>query len=249
MITKDSRNILVADDSLFFRTRLSDILIEAGHKVKFAKDGNEAINEIKANSSGMDLLILDLQMPGVDGFAVLKWINENGYKGKFPVLAITGAYEPTSVMENLKSLGASGFMSKVFPPEQIIFRVNRLLFTDKATSGVARERVPVSIPVDFTFGGVTNTGVLINISEGGAFLHTKAELLKGSMLELRFCLPGSNKIINTRGIVRWFPYEIVSKIIFCGYGINFTSISHEDQELLNDFISGELGKIDRVLGD
>ncbi len=38
MITKDSKNILLADDSLFFRTKLSDILVEAGHKVRFSKD-------------------------------------------------------------------------------------------------------------------------------------------------------------------------------------------------------------------
>ena len=39
MITKNSKNILIADDSVFFRTKLSDILVEAGHKVRFAKDG------------------------------------------------------------------------------------------------------------------------------------------------------------------------------------------------------------------
>jgi len=45
MITKESRNILVADDSLFFRNKLTDVLIEAGHSVKVVKNGREAIEK------------------------------------------------------------------------------------------------------------------------------------------------------------------------------------------------------------
>src|SRR3972149_3951223 len=94
MITKDSKRILVADDSIFFRTKLSDILVEAGHKVKFAKDGRELIKEISIDAGGVDLLMLDLQMPDIDGFGVLNWLSENGLKGRFPVLVITGGSSP-----------------------------------------------------------------------------------------------------------------------------------------------------------
>lgn len=243
MITGDSKNILVADDSLFFRIKLSDILIEAGHKVTAAKDGAEVIERLKKDGHGTDLLILDLQMPGIDGFGVLKWIGENGLKDAFPVLAITGVFEPANVLESLKVLGASGFMSKDLTPEQIVFRVNRLLFFDKFTSRALRERVPVTIPVDFTYGETRKSGTIINLSEGGAFLHTRVELLKGTSLHLRFTLPGSEKVLDIGAIVRWFPYEIISKIIFCGYGIMFTAMSTEDQRLLNDFISSEAARL------
>jgi CheY-like chemotaxis protein len=47
MITENSKNILLADDSVFFRTKLSDILIEAGHKISFASDGREVINKVQ----------------------------------------------------------------------------------------------------------------------------------------------------------------------------------------------------------
>ncbi len=70
MITKNSKNIMVADDSLFFRTKLSDILVEAGHRVRFAKDGREVISELKIDPGGVDLLMLDLQLPEIDGFGV-----------------------------------------------------------------------------------------------------------------------------------------------------------------------------------
>jgi CheY-like chemotaxis protein len=51
MITKTPKDSLLADDSEFFRTKLSDILIEAGHKVTFASDGREVINKVHSSSS------------------------------------------------------------------------------------------------------------------------------------------------------------------------------------------------------
>ena len=129
MITKDSKYILVADDSLLLRTKISDILVEGGHRVKIAKNGKEAIEEVRIGANGIDLLILDLQMPEVDGFGVLDWIKSSGHGRKFPILVMTGAYDATQIlMEELKSLGVSDYMSKDMSPEQIISRVNRFLF-------------------------------------------------------------------------------------------------------------------------
>ena len=131
MLTHDSKNVLIADDSIFFRTQLSDIITEAGHKVSCVKNGLKLIEVIKAGQCSIDLLILDLQMPKMDGFSALKWLKENGYAGKFPVLVSTGAYEAGTIVNDLRELGASGFMSKASTPEQILFRVNNLLFPTK----------------------------------------------------------------------------------------------------------------------
>lgn len=243
MITKDSKNILIADDSVFFRTKLSDILVEAGHKVRFAKDGRELINEIKIDANGVDLLMLDLQMPDIDGFGVLQWIAEQGLRGAFPVLVITGVYEPGEIMDRLRGLGASGLMTKGLTPEQIIFRVNRLLFPEKTAQGQPRMRVPISIPVDFTLGDMTRTGFLLNISETGVFLHTKAELLTGSLLWLRFCLPDSETVLGPKAIVKWSTADVAKKTLFGGYGLMFTSIEADELEHVKAFISAEAKKL------
>lgn len=249
MITKDSKNILLADDSLFFRTKLSDVLNEAGHNVMFAKDGSEAIKEIKRDPEGIDILILDMQMPNVDGLGVLKWIKDNGYGGKFPVLVITGAYEPTQVIETLKNIGAAGFMTKDLAPEQIVFRVNRLLFKDKAATGPPRKRVPASIPVDFKSGDSAFTGTILTISEGGVFLFTDVKFHMGTMLQMRFSLPGTEKILNVKGTVKWSPEEIEGKRILGGYGIMFTSLSQDDQNILKEFVSSEIIKLEQILNE
>ena len=242
MITKDSRNVLVADDSVFFRTKLSDILVEAGHKVRFAKDGRELINEVRIDSNGIDLLILDLQMPDIDGFGVLKWLNDNGYR-ESSRYSLTGVYEPGNIVEKLKGLGASGLMTKGYTPEQIIFRVNRTLFPDKASKGISRERVPVSIPVDFILGDRARTGFLLNLSETGAFLHTKADLLTGAMLRLKFTIPGADRVIDLKCIIKWSTSEVASKTLFGGYGLMYTSVTDADQEMLKTFIANESRKL------
>ena len=126
-----SKQILIADDDNFFRVKLGDVLAEAGHEIRFAASGSEVIEEIKKNPAGIDLLTLDLQMPDIDGFGVLEWINAHGYRGRFPVLVVSGVSEPSHVLERLKTLGASGLMTKSFTPEDTLARVNKLLFPDR----------------------------------------------------------------------------------------------------------------------
>lgn len=243
MITKDSKNIFVADDSIFFRTKLSDILVEAGHKVRFAKDGQELIKELRIDSDAIDLLILDLQMPEIDGFGVLKWLKDNGFNGKFPVLVVTAVYEAGHVVDSLRDLGAAGLMTKDFTPEQIIFRVNRILFPDKVTQRAAPERVPVSLPVDFTVGEKMQTGFILNISEGGVFLHTNTDILIGAMPLLRFTLPGVNRVLNLKGVVKWSTNDVQHNTLFGGYGVMFTPLSAEDHAALEAFVDAETKKL------
>ncbi|MBI5562535.1 MAG: response regulator [Deltaproteobacteria bacterium] len=243
MITKDSKNVFIADDSVFFRAKLSDILVEAGHKVRFAKDGRELIKEIRIDHDGIDLLVLDLQMPDIDGFGVLRWLKENGFAGRFPVLVVTSVYEAAHVVDGLRELGAAGLMTKGFTPEQIIFRVNRILFPDKVAKRAPAERVPVSMPVDFTVGGKQQTGFILNISEGGAFLHTNADILVGAMPHLKFSLPGSDRVFDVKAVVKWSTSDVQHKTLFGGYGVMFTSVSEEDQTILKHFVDEESKKL------
>ncbi|MBI5885779.1 MAG: response regulator [Deltaproteobacteria bacterium] len=244
MITKDSKNIYIADDSIFFRTKLSDILVEAGHKVRFARDGNELLREIQIDHDKIDLLILDLQMPEIDGFGVLKWLKENGYAGKFPVLVVTSVYEAAHVVDNLRELGATGLMTKGFTPEQIIFRVNRILFPEKSAQRAPAERVPISLPVDFTLGeDKKQTGFILNISEGGTFLHTNAQLLIGAMPHLKFSLPGVDRVFDLKAIVKWSTNDVAHKTLFGGYGLMFTGMTDDERAALKQFVSSEIDRL------
>ncbi len=239
MITKNSKNILLADDSSFFRLKLSTILSEAGHRVTFAGDGREVIKKIQASPDGIDLLILDLLMPHVDGFGVLEWMNENGYLGRFPVLAVTGVYEPGEVVDRLKALGADGFMTKAFSPEEIVYRINRLLFPEKTDQRNTDQRVPISVPVDYTVNDTTYTGFLLNRSTTGIFLHTMIGILPETVVRMKFSLPGSDRVFDVEGIVMWSTSLSTSKGLFIGAGIKFDSLTDEQREELRRFVDEE----------
>lgn len=242
MITTNSKNVLLADDSVFFRTKLSAILIEAGHKIWFASDGNEVIKSIEEGTEKVDLLILDLQMPNVDGFAVLEWISKSRFSGTFPILVVTGVYEPDEVVERLQKLGAKGLMSKGFTPEQVLYRVNMLLFPDMAVTR-ANGRVPISVPVDFTLTDESYTGFILNISTSGLFLHTRMDMLPGSEIELKFLIPTATKVITAKTTVAWATPSSATKSLFGGAGLKFTKISNEDGELIREYVNDEIKKM------
>lgn len=87
----DKKTILVVDDSNIIRNFVKRIFSEK-YNVGTATDGEEAINIIKANMNNdfIETILLDLNMPKVDGFAVLEFMKENGLLKKMPVSIISG---------------------------------------------------------------------------------------------------------------------------------------------------------------
>jgi CheY-like chemotaxis protein/Tfp pilus assembly protein PilZ len=246
MITDKPKNILVADDSKFFRNKLSLILSEGGHNVKCVSDGGGVKKEIGEHPNDIDALILDLQMPNIDGFEVLEWMKENAYRGLFPVLVVTGVYKPGEVVDRLKALGVRGFITKDFTPEQIIHCLNRILLPKEADE--RREpRLPISIPVYFTVEGKGNVGTILNISASGLFLQTSLEFLPGTELKLKFILPDSDRLFLIEGIVNWTTPSKAGSRLFDGAGIQFTSISDKNKEGIRVFVEKENEKISRFL--
>jgi CheY-like chemotaxis protein len=190
------------------------------------------------------MILLDLQMPSLDGFGVLKWMHDNGHRAKPPALVVTAIKEPWNATETLKKLGAAGLLTKNFTPEELIFRVNKVLFSDKAALGSPRKRAPVSITADFSVGENKHLGTILNLSESGVFLHTPVELLTGAMLNIKFSLPDGSADIEAKGLVRWTTGENAAKTVFGGGGIMFTIITPEHQEAIKKFVSVELVRLD-----
>jgi CheY-like chemotaxis protein len=234
MITNDAKQILLVDDSMFFRTKIADILSAAGHSVVMAEDGEEALSEIKSSSGDIDLIILDLEMPNLDGFGVLEWMQKYGHTGKIPVVIVTGEYEEDEVMDRLQTLGVSIMITKDSTPEQIVFRVNKLLFPTENYKRVAR-RVPVSLAASFIMGTEMCAGSVLNLSNTGLFLKTKTKLIEGSIIHLTFTMPDGKNKIELKGIVKWITPPETKSDLFTGAGIMYTVISDKYQKAINDF--------------
>ncbi|MEK7749315.1 MAG: response regulator [Bacteroidota bacterium] len=116
--------ILVVDDEDALRTVLSAELEGEGYQVTTAADGQEAINVL--TTSGFDLILLDIKMPNVDGFEVLRFVKEKHPKTK--VIMLTGFADLKNAIES-KKLGAEDFVSKPYDLVDLLTTVERVLTT------------------------------------------------------------------------------------------------------------------------
>jgi predicted Zn finger-like uncharacterized protein len=117
--------ILVCDDALFFRTMLEEMLTEAGYAVELAASGEEALSKVVEVRPA--LLILDLQLPGMSGFDVLKVIRDSESSKNLPVLAMSAVYTDSSDIMDLEDIGADDYIGKKFKVEHLLRRVRNLL--------------------------------------------------------------------------------------------------------------------------
>ena len=96
-------HILIAEDEKFIAELYKTNLQEAGFSVDIVHDGKQAMASLKRKKP--DLLLLDLLMPGTDGFAVLEWIKESKDSGKYPIIVLTNLSQELS-HEKCRKLGA-----------------------------------------------------------------------------------------------------------------------------------------------
>jgi len=118
----DKSHILVVDDEDALRTVLSSELSSAGYDVVTATDGDEAITEVQ--NKKFDLLLLDIKMPRVDGFEVLKFVKKN-----YPavrVIMLTGFADLKNAIESKKH-GAEDFVSKPYDLVDLLTTIERVL--------------------------------------------------------------------------------------------------------------------------
>jgi DNA-binding NtrC family response regulator len=114
--------ILVVDDEDALRTVLSSELEGEGYIVQMAGDGDEAIKILEKNT--FDLILLDIKMPTVDGFEVLKYVKQHSPSTK--VIMLTGFADLKNAIES-KKLGAEDFVSKPYDLVDLLTTVERVL--------------------------------------------------------------------------------------------------------------------------
>jgi len=121
------RRVLVVDDTRFFRAALSGMLREQGWEVLEAQDGRVALEIARTELPALDIMILDMQMPEVDGFEVLQQLRSDEAGRKVPVLALSGAELPSEEIERLHALGATDYINKADGLPQVGERLQKLL--------------------------------------------------------------------------------------------------------------------------
>jgi two-component system chemotaxis response regulator CheY len=118
------KNVLIVDDSKSIRNEVADILTRSGFVVLEAADGGEALACL-AEQSEVSLVVLDVNMPGMNGLDVLERIQSEHKDRNLPVLMLTTEAE-RSLVERAKRAGAKGWLLKPIKPEVLVSTVTRL---------------------------------------------------------------------------------------------------------------------------
>ena len=123
-------HILLVEDEPGLVLTLSDRLRSEGYKVDAAYNGNDAVE--RATRSQFGLIILDVMLPGKDGFEVCKELRQRGYST--PILMLTARTQMTDKITGLK-IGADDYLTKPFEMLELLARVEALLRRGSRTAG------------------------------------------------------------------------------------------------------------------
>lgn len=129
--------VLVAEDDRHLAALLRQTLEGHGMTVTLVENGEDAIH--RADSDCPDLVILDVSMPILDGFDVLRILKADRFHRDTPVLMLTASRCEGDVRRAVSS-GAADFIAKPFRPDQLVKRVKRLLSSAPAEYAIGHRQ-------------------------------------------------------------------------------------------------------------
>lgn len=115
--------ILVVDDESRMRKLLNDFLVAKGYHILEAEDGEKAIEVFEENKNKIKLILLDVMMPKLDGWSVLRKIRQDS---NVPVIMLTARGEEQDELFGFE-LGVDEYISKPFSPKILVARVEAIL--------------------------------------------------------------------------------------------------------------------------
>jgi two-component system phosphate regulon response regulator OmpR len=163
------RHILIVDDDDRIRELLKEYLARAGFRVTAASGGAPARRLIE--SLAFDLAVLDVMMPGEDGFSLTRWLREQrGPAGRTPILMLTARGQSEDRIEGLK-LGADDYLAKPFEPEELLLRIEAILRRAQDRPPPAGEPLALGrCRFDPDRGELTCAGEIVRLTEAEVLL-------------------------------------------------------------------------------
>ncbi len=119
-----AKKIVLAEDEPQIARLIEFKLKKEGYQVTWKENGKEALEAIKAEEP--DLVILDVMMPVMDGYEVLRRLKEDENLKSIPVIMLTARAQERDVVKGI-DLGAEDYITKPFHPAELLARVKRIL--------------------------------------------------------------------------------------------------------------------------
>ena len=124
--------ILIVDDESRMRKLIKDFLVAKGYSILEAEDGEKALQIFEENEEKIELILLDVMMPKLDGWSVLRQIRQTS---KVPIIMLTARGEEQDELFGFE-LGVDEYISKPFSPKILVARVEAIL---KRTQGETKQ--------------------------------------------------------------------------------------------------------------
>lgn len=175
--------VLLIDDEQFYFKLLRGALKEAEYNLEYAKSGSEGLAKI--SSYEPEMLIVDLKLPEMDGFEIVKRLRRDPKFGQTPVIVITSADE---LSEKLKAfeLGADDYLVKPFQPEELVARMGILARRGRAIQMAQKEtkdkKISTVLVVHSLRGGLGCSSLVVNLGLAFFKLWGKQTLLVDGVL-------------------------------------------------------------------
>ena len=116
--------ILCVDDEVQNLALLSAVLMPEGYEVIEAQNGEEALKKIRTEQ--VDIVLLDVMMPGMDGFAVVRELKRDLDLSSVPVVIFSGKPKETMI-ELFGPEGIAGYISKPYDPKELVSQIQNLI--------------------------------------------------------------------------------------------------------------------------
>jgi CheY-like chemotaxis protein len=219
-----SLKILVVEDDPASLELITEVLRSLEAEVRPFSNSQEAAVLVKQEK--FDGILLDLEMPNLNGFALAQEVRASSWNRLTPIVIVTGR-EERDTMRDAFATGATFFLQKPIDKRKlgVLFRAVRGTMVENRRRYA---RVPLQTGVTCTVGSKVSQGRTWNLSQGG--IQVEAGYVKaGEIVRVSFRLPGSGITISAHGTVVWVKDE--------RQGIRFTKLTAEAHQAIQQFIS------------
>ena len=139
-----SGSILIVDDESRMRKLIKDFLTAKGYSILEAEDGEKALEVFEQNEAKIDLILLDVMMPKLDGWSVLRQIRQTS---NVPIIMLTARGEEQDELFGFE-LGVDEYISKPFSPKILVARVEAIIKRSKAIEKHVKDYGGIEIDAD-----------------------------------------------------------------------------------------------------
>jgi DNA-binding response OmpR family regulator len=229
------KRILVVDDEEDVQILVCRILRDAGFEVDSAFEGGEGLEKINARRP--DLIVLDLMMPGIDGWGVLQQLRRR--PDPPPIVVMTARSDYDTFSRGVKE-GAAAYVFKPFRFHELVATCQRVILAGgKPPVPVAQERrrdprrtLMVEVKVLSREKHPIALGELVNLSPRGCQVELDVAVDPGTHVGVAFHIPGGGVPLGLEGQVQWratVPQGFA-------HGLAFVALTPQDEAQLNDLL-------------